>query len=288
MSMPENKSRFVAPFDEVEAQLGRSDFKIIDASWYLPAQNRNAEAEFQSARIPGAQRFDLDAVVALGSTLPHMLPTPDMFAAALGAIGVSDTDDIVVYDGPGLFSAPRVWWMLRVFGATRVRVLDGGFDAWRREGRPIENGAVVRPRPATFQAGFNAQAVASFADISAIIADRSSQIADARGAGRFAGTETEPRAGLRSGHMPGARNLPFSALSNDGKLLPLNALREVLEASGIDLEKPVVTTCGSGVTAAVVTLALQSLGHADNRLYDGSWAEWGGRLDTAIETGTSA
>ncbi|MCU0831924.1 MAG: 3-mercaptopyruvate sulfurtransferase [Rhizobiaceae bacterium] len=287
-------SRFVAEFDAVEARLGTPGFKLIDASWYLPQQNRDAAAEFAEARIPGAQRFDLDAVVMPGSPLPHMLPPPEIFAGALGAMGISEADEIVVYDGPGMFSAPRVWWMCRVFGASKVRVLNGGFDRWKAEGRSVETAAPVPPPPVRFDARFNARAVADLADIRAAVERGTALILDARSPGRFAGTAPEPRAGLRSGHMPGAENLPYSMLTDSGRLKSDGELRRILARheefeeqsdAGHGLTMPVIATCGSGVTAAVIILALATIGHANHRLYDGSWAEWGGRDDTPVETG---
>ncbi|MEQ8479077.1 MAG: 3-mercaptopyruvate sulfurtransferase [Hoeflea sp.] len=278
-------SPFVVSFDWLAARLTEPGVKIVDASWYLPAQNRDAAEEFAAARIPGAVFFDQDRIVDPGSSLPHTLPSPEDFAKAAGELGLSQNDTIIVYDGPGMFTAPRVWWMLRSHGAANAYVLDGGFDAWKADGRPVQTGAPEAPEPAAFKPSFNADAVAGFSDMGAIVEDQSSQIADARGPGRFTGSELEPRAGMRSGHMPGAVNVPFGLLSDSGKLKPMSELRTVLEASGLDLNKPVVTTCGSGVTAAVITLALHSIGHRDNRLYDGSWSEWGGRDDTPVATG---
>jgi len=278
-------SPFVVSFDWLAARLAEPGLKIVDASWYLPAQNRNAAEEFAAARIPGAVFFDQDRIVDPDSSLPHTLPSPEAFAKATGELGLSESDTIIVYDGPGMFTAPRVWWMLRSYGAANAYVLDGGFDVWKAEGRPVETGAAKAPETATFTPNFNGDAVASFADMGAVVTDQSSQIADARGPGRFSGAEPEPRAGMRSGHMPGARNVPFGLLSDSGKLKSMSELRKVLESSGLDLNKPVITTCGSGVTAAVITLALHSVGHRDNRLYDGSWSEWGGRDDTPISTG---
>jgi len=278
-------SPFVVSFDWLAARLAEPGLKIVDASWYLPAQNRNAAEEFAAARIPGAVFFDQDRIVDPDSSLPHTLPSPEDFAKATGELGLSESDTIIVYDGPGMFTAPRVWWMLRSYGAANAYVLDGGFDVWKAQGRPVETGAAKAPEPATFTPNFNGDAVASFADMGAVVTDQSSQIADARGPGRFSGAEPEPRAGMRSGHMPGARNVPFGLLSDSGKLKSMSELRKVLESSGLDLTKPVITTCGSGVTAAVITLALHSVGHRDNRLYDGSWSEWGGRDDTPISTG---
>ena len=199
-------------------------------------------------------------------------------------MGVSADDTIVVYDGPGLFSAPRVWWMLRVMGAKTVLLLDGGFDRWQREGRPV-TAQPTKIAPCVFDAAFDSGRVVPLVEMRKIVADGSAAIADARSAGRFAGTEPEPRPGLRSGHMPGARSVPSSALSRDGSLLPPAELKAVLEKAGVDLTRPVVTTCGSGVTAAAITLALESIGHVDNRLYDGSWSEWGAEPDTPVATG---
>ena len=278
-------SPFVVSFDWLQAALGQPGLKIVDASWYLPAQNRDPVAEYSAARIPGAVFFDQDKVVDSRSALPHTIPDQADFARAAGELGLQDTDTIVVYDGPGMFSAPRVWWLLRVFGAANTYVLDGGFDAWKQQGLPVETGEPEKPAAAEFNPTLNARAITSFANMQAIVEDRTSQIADARGPGRFTGVEAEPRPGMRSGHMPGARNVPFPTLLEGGRLKPLSQLRATLEASGIDLDKPVVTTCGSGVTAAVITLALQSLGHRDNTLYDGSWSEWGGRQDTPVVTG---
>ncbi|MBU4529735.1 MAG: 3-mercaptopyruvate sulfurtransferase [Hoeflea sp.] len=285
MTATPETSPFVVSFDWLKDRIGQPDLKLVDASWYLPAQNRNGEAEYRTARIPGAVYFDLDRIVDPNSSLPHTLPDAETFARAAGDLGLKETDTIVVYDGPGMFSAPRVWWMLRIFGAGNTYVLDGGFDAWRHQGLPVETGDPAPPAPATFNASVNPAAVSSFEHMRAIVSDATAQIADARGPGRFTGTEPEPREGMRSGHMPGALNVPFVNLLDGGKLKPLSELRQVLESSGLDLDKPVVTSCGSGVTAAVITLALQSIGHRDNTLYDGSWSEWGGRDDTPIATG---
>jgi thiosulfate/3-mercaptopyruvate sulfurtransferase len=278
-------SPFVVSFDWLTARLTEPGVKIVDASWYLPAQNRDAAEEFAAARIPGPVFFDQDRIVDPASSLPHTLPSPEDFAKAAGELGLSESDTIIVYDGPGMFTAPRVWWMLRSYGAANAYVLDGGFDAWKADGRPVQTGAPEAPEPAAFTPNFNGDAVASFADMGLVVTKQSSQVADARGPGRFSGAEPEPRAGMRSGHMPGALNVPFGLLSDNGKLKPMSELRTVLESSGLDLKKPVVTTCGSGVTAAVITLALHSVGHRDNRLYDGSWSEWGGRDDTPVATG---
>ncbi|MCA1365843.1 3-mercaptopyruvate sulfurtransferase [Bradyrhizobium sp. BRP14] len=280
----ENKSSFVVSADWLEQRLGDPSIKIVDAAWYLPAQNRDPKAEYKAAHIPGAVFFDQDAIANQTSGLPHTLPSPEAFAKAVGAMGIGEDDTIVVYDGLGIFTAPRVWWMFRIMGARNVFVLDGGMDGWKAEGRPTTT-EVPTPAPRVFDASFHAQAVTSFERMRDIVENRLAQIADARSAGRFAGEEAEPRAGVRSGHMPDAKSLPSGAFSDNGKLKSLDALRRTFADAGIDLSKPVVTTCGSGVTAAIITLALQSLGHSDNTLYDGSWSEWGGRSDTPVATG---
>lgn len=285
MTTAPDQSPFVVSFDWLNSRIGEPGLKIVDASWYLPAQNRDGAAEFAAARIPGAVFFDQDNIVDKTSNLPHTIPQPAEFARAAGALGLSDSDTIVVYDGPGMFTAPRVWWLLRIFGAGNTYVLDGGFDNWKQQGLPVETDTPAKPAPANFNPTLNARAITGFEQMREIVDTGASQIADARGPGRFTGVEAEPRAGMRSGHMPGARDVPFPILSEGGKLKSIPDLRQALEASGLDLDKPVVTTCGSGVTAAVITLALQSVGHRNNTLYDGSWSEWGGREDTAIVTG---
>jgi len=282
--MSEEKSRFVVSADWVEKNVGAPEFRLVDASWYLPAQKRNAEEEYAAAHISGAVFFNQDMIADHSTSLPHTIPSVQVFSDAVGKSGISETDTIVVYDGPGFFSAPRVWWLFRLFGATDVYVLDGGLDGWRREGRALTSD-LSKPAPATFNARYDASKVTTLDAMKDIVAGAQIQIADARGPGRFQGTEPEPRAGVRSGHMPGAKNVPGAILSENGKFKSLPELRKTIEASGIDLSKPVVTSCGSGITAAIITLALTSLGHAGNTLYDGSWTEWGGLDDTPIVTG---
>jgi len=281
--MPET-SPFVVDADWLQSRLGSPGLSVIDASWYLPAQKRDARAEYDAAHIPDAVFFDLDFVVDPDSKLPHMLPHPSVFARHVGSMGISADDTIVVYDGPGFFSAPRVWWMFRTMGVYQVYVLDGGFDVWKAAGRPV-TAEPTKTAPNVFYPSFDASRVASLAEMRGIVETGDRQIADARSPGRFAGAEPEPRAGVRAGHMPGARNVPYSVLSKNGEFLSLERLKAVLEGAGLDLEKPIVTSCGSGVTAAVITLALESLGHANNKLYDGSWTEWGGQADTPVATG---
>lgn len=275
---------FTVDADWLEERLQQPGLSIVDASWYLPAQKRDPRAEYDAAHIPGARFFDQDVVADPQSPLPHTLPMPEQFAQYVGSMGISADDTIVIYDGPGFFSAPRVWWMFRIMGARKVLLLDGGFDGWKAAGRPVTS-ELTKIAPCLFEVRFDSARVVSLKEMRNIVDSRSAQIADARSAARFAGAEPEPRAGLRSGHMPGARSVPSSTFSEGGKLLPPDRLRQVLEDAGLDLSKPVVTTCGSGITAAVVTLALETLGHTENRLYDGSWTEWGGLSDTPVATG---
>ena len=276
------KSPFVVSTEWLQERLEEPGLSIVDGSWYFPG--RDARAEYEAAHIPSAVFFDQDLVVEPDSDLPHTLPDPLTFERYASSMGISRDDTIVVYDGPGLFSAPRVWWMFRVMGADKVFVLDGGFDRWRAEGRPVTSES-TKIAPTAFVTEFDKSRVASLAEMRRIVESGETQIADARSAGRFAGTEPEPRPGLRSGHMPGAVNVPAPSLAENGSLLPLDRLRERLESAGLDLDRPVVTSCGSGVTAAAITFALESLGHKDNRLYDGSWSEWGKYEDTPVATG---
>ncbi|MBB4954172.1 thiosulfate/3-mercaptopyruvate sulfurtransferase [Agrobacterium vitis] len=285
--MSAEKSRFIVSAEWVRKQLGAPQFRIIDASLYLPIHNRNGAVEYANGHIPGAVFFDHEQIADRSSALPHTLPSPESFAEALGQLGIADTDTIVVYDGPGMYSAPRVWWMLRVMGAPNVFVLDGGLDGWKQQGLPLETD-LPEPAPATFNATFNEARVTSFADMRKIVDNGERQIADARPAGRFTGEDAEPREGMRSGHMPGARSVPASTLSENGHLKDLASLRAIFADAGVDLTRPVVTSCGSGVTAAVITLALESIGHRDNTLYDGSWSEWGSKKDTPVVTGPAA
>ncbi|HEX8472206.1 MAG TPA: 3-mercaptopyruvate sulfurtransferase [Brevundimonas sp.] len=267
---------------ELAALLNDPGLRIIDGSWHL--DGRDAAAEHLAGRIPGAVRFDLEAVSDHSTDLPHMLPTPEAFAEAVGALGVSEGDTVVIYDSVGLFSAPRVWWTFRLMGAKNVRVLDGGLPQWLAEERAIESGPVAAATPARFTPTPRTRDVADLtAILSALTGD--AQIVDARPAARFNGEAPEPRAGLRSGHMPGALNLPSkSLLTEDGRLRRGDDLSARFAEVGLDLDGPIITSCGSGVTAAILTLALAELGR-DSALYDGSWAEWGGRTDTPVALG---
>lgn len=278
------KSRFTVSADWVQKQLGAPEFRIVDAAWYLPAQGRNGAVEYSEGHVPGAVFFDQDAIADHSSTLPHTIPSPDEFADAVGKLGIADTDTIVVYDGPGFFTAPRVWWLFRTMGAERVFVMEGGIDGWKKEGRPLETD-LPEPAPATFKPHFAAEKVTWISDMRSIVSGDEVQIADARSPGRFAGRDAEPRAGVRGGHMPGARNVPVTALSENGRLKDIDSLKALFSEAGIDLSRPVVTTCGSGITAAAITFALHSVGHEQNTLFDGSWTEWGSLEDTPVETG---
>lgn len=278
------KSPFVVSRDWLLQNLKTPGVRIIDASWYLPASGRNGKAEFEAGHIPGAIFFDQDVIADHSTGLPHTLPSPQVFAQHMGAVGITPHDKIVVYDGAGFFSAPRVWWMLRIMGAKNVFVLDGGLDGWKIAGLPLTT-EPTKIAASLFKPKFNPHAVVSFDEMLEVVNKQSVQIADARGKGRFTAKEAEPRAGMRSGHMPGARNVPVAEISQNGELKSLEELREVFEKAGIDLSKPVITSCGSGVTAAALIFALASLGHENHRLYDGSWSEWGGRSDTPVVTG---
>ncbi|MGM4909437.1 3-mercaptopyruvate sulfurtransferase [Rhizobium sp. 768_B6_N1_8] len=282
--MSDTKSRFVVSADWLQAELGKPDLRVLDASFYLPAQKRDANAEYAAGHIPGAIRFDQDKIADHSTNLPHTIPSPDYFAEEAGKLGISENDRIVVYDGIGMFASPRVWWLFRVMGAKNVFVLDGGLDGWKAEGRPLET-EVPNYASASFKTNYDAGRVVHLDQMRDIVASAALQIADARSAGRFAAVEPEPRAGMRSGHMPGARSLPSGVFANQGRFKSLPELKQTIEDAGIDLSKPVVTSCGSGITAAIITLALESLGHTDNKLYDGSWSEWGSREDTPVVTG---
>lgn len=270
---------------ELAGRLGQPGLSVVDASWYLPAMQRDASGEFKAGHVPGAVFLDQDAAVDPSSTLPHTLPSAELFGALAGRLGISSRDTIVVYDGAGLFSAARAWWLFRTFGAADVRVLDGGLPAWRAAGLPIETGQ-PEPEPAVFEAKLDEKAVVAFPAMRRIVEEGGTQIADARSAGRFAGTAPEPREGVRGGHMPGATSLPFDELVENGRLKSPEALDAAFAKAGIDPDRPLVTSCGSGVTAAVINFALASTGRDPGRLYDGSWTEWGSSPDTPVETGS--
>ena len=263
------------------AHLGDPSVAIVDASWYLPTAGRDPRAEYAEAHIPGAVFFDVDGIADTTSGLPHMLPAPEQFAAAVGAMGISEKQRIVIYDGAGLFSAPRVRWTFRTMGATDVCLLAGGLPKWRQENRPLESG-VAAPAPATFVPKFDAGAVVDLATMRSLVESGDCQIVDARPAARFHAQAPEPRAGMRSGHMPGAKSAPADTLVAEGALKDPDTLRTQFAAAGIDLDKPIVTSCGSGVTAATLLTALERAGAKNVTLYDGSWSEWGSLQDTPV------
>ncbi|MEN9411263.1 MAG: hypothetical protein RL216_3237 [Pseudomonadota bacterium] len=271
--------------DWLAAHLRDPDLRILDASWYLPDTGRNPRAEYAAAHIPGARFFDIDEISDQRSALPHMAPPVEKFMSRLRAMGVGDGHQVVIYDGAGLFSAARVWWTFRLMGKTDVAVLDGGFPKWRAEGREIEDlPPVVKDRHMTVSR--QNQLVKDVTQVAHSSKLREAEILDARSAARFKGEAPEPRPGLRSGHIPGSKNVPFSTLLNpDGTMKSVPDLRATFQAAGVDLAKPAITTCGSGVTAAVLSLALERIGHRNHSLYDGSWAEWGMYDDLPVEKG---
>jgi thiosulfate/3-mercaptopyruvate sulfurtransferase len=271
--------------DWLAAHLRDPDLRILDASWYLPDAGRNPRAEYAAAHIPGARFFDIDEISDQRSALPHMAPPVEKFMSRLRAMGVGDGHQVVIYDGAGLFSAARVWWTFRLMGKTDVAVLDGGFPKWRAEGREIEDlPPVVKDRHMTVSR--QNQLVKDVTQVAHSSKLREAEILDARSAARFKGEAPEPRPGLRSGHIPGSKNVPFSTLLNpDGTMKSVPDLRATFQAAGVDLAKPAITTCGSGVTAAVLSLALERIGHRNHSLYDGSWAEWGMYDDLPVEKG---
>lgn len=267
-------------------RLDAPDVRVVDATWFLPGAGRDAKALYAERRIPGAVFFDIDEIADTTSNLPHMLPAPEKFASRMKKLGIGDGARVVVYDNQGLFSAARVWWTFRVMGHEDVAVLDGGFPAWERGGHPIEDGEPAPRSQRHFTARFRADLVRDIADMRRIVEGGGATVLDARPAPRFRGEAAEPRPGLKSGHMPGARSVPSSVLVDDtGRLRSREELARVFSDASCDVSRPAVCTCGSGVTAAVVALALARLGRWDAAIYDGAWAEWGGRDDTPIATG---
>ena len=254
------------------AHLNDANLVLLDSTWHLPTAKRNAHEEYIAAHIKGAHFFDIDQTSDRASPLPHMLPTAEQFAAQMSTLGIGNDSHVIAYDSYGLFSAARCWWMFKVFGHQKVSVLDGGLKKWLADGHSVESGEPPAPSTTHFAATFNSQMVRSMAEVEA----STDQIADARSAARFRGEEPEPRAGVRPGHIPHARNVHYAGLlAADGTMRPLNDLATKFADAGIDTAKPIITSCGSGVTAAILTLALAELGAKDTALYDGSWTQWG-------------
>jgi len=272
--------------DWLAANLSRPDLKIFDATKYLPNEPFDGHVEFLKARIPSAQYFDIDRFADPDTSLPHMVPSVGRMEILLGEAGVANASTVVFYDQKGLASAARGWWLLGLFGHDRAAVLDGGLPKWRKEGRPTEAGEPTTPAPGTYRADFRATRLRGVGDLLANVASRAELVLDARAAGRFNATAPEPRKGVRGGHMPGSANLPYTELLNaDGTFRDAASLRASFATAGADGSRPVVTSCGTGVTACILTLGLVLAGLPQGAVYDGSWTEWGGREDTPVETG---
>ena len=259
----------------------RPDVVVLDASWHMPATRRDGASEFELGHVPGSAFFSIDGIADPDSTLPHMVPTAEAFAEAVGALGVGTGDHVVCYATDGIGTAPRAWWMFRLFGHERVSVLDGGLPAWTAASGTLVKGP-ARPRPRAFQATFNPARIRDLAAVRANLQAATELVVDARSAGRFAGTEAEPRPGLRGGHIPGSVNVPYQTLLDGPRMLPPEALRARLEAAGVAGDRPPVFTCGSGVSACTLALGLTLTGRDDWAVYDGSWSEWGGREDVPV------
>jgi thiosulfate/3-mercaptopyruvate sulfurtransferase len=284
--MADGTDKWLVETDWLASHLDTPGLVVLDGSMHLPTAKRNARAEYVAQHIPGALFFDIDDISDDTSSLPHMLPAPDKFASRVKRMGIGDGMHVVAYDSEGLYSAARVWWMFRAMGHEEVRVLNGGLKKWKAEGRALEDGEPRRRSERHFTARLNAELVRDVADVKSLVGSKAAQIVDARAAARFEGSVPEPRAGLRSGHIPGSRNVPFaSLLEADGTLKGAAELRAIFAKAGVDAGKPVVASCGSGVTAGVIALALAVLGRPDAAVYDGSWTEWGGNPNLPIETG---
>ncbi len=279
------RDRWLVDTDTLSRLLDAPDVRVVDASWYLPVENRDALSDYHERHIPGAVFFDIDDISDESTDLPHMLPRPEKFSSRVRSLGLGDGVRIVVYDGGNMMAAARVWWMFRVFGHDDILVLDGGLAKWMAEGRPVDDEPVI-PRERHFTSRHNTFLVRDIDQIKANLASRRAQVVDARGHGRFTGEEAEFRPGLRSGHIPGSRNLPYtSLLHEDGTIVDNEAIAAAFRDAGVDPARPVVTTCGSGISACFLALALDLAGFPDAAVYDGSWTEWGGAADTPVATG---
>jgi len=284
--MSKGAERWLVETEWLASHLDTPGLVILDGSMHLPTTKRDARAEYLAAHIPGALFFDIDDIADEKSSLPHMLPSSTKFASRMKRMGVGDGMHVIAYDSEGLYSAARVWWMFRAMGHEQVQILNGGLKKWKAEGRPLEEGEPRRRSERHFTARLNAGLVRDIGDVKVLIGSRTAQIVDARAAARFEGSVPEPRQGLRSGHIPSSRNVPFASLLNpDGTLKTATELSAIFAKAGVDTAKPVVASCGSGVTAGVIALALAILGRPDAAVYDGSWTEWGGDPALPIETG---